>query len=288
MARFYRLVLRAKKLKDNSTIKTTVKWFRDLNLQQPYQLLTGNCQITREMAGDMPVYTLLPPGSNSNKTVLFIHGGGFVGGPHLFHWHLAGKIARAANCRIIVPVYPLAPEHPYPAAVNALFTLYRQLAGQYGNPPALMGDSAGGNLALVTALKLNDEKLPLPPKLVLLSPCLDQQLNNPDIDALEEQDAMLNRKAAQTTHSAYIGNNAITHPYISPVFGNLANLPPILLLCGTKEIFYPDCLRFTQMLQQQGGNIEFLQGENLFHDWPMFPLLPEASTAIAAIARFLA
>lgn len=288
MASFYRLILKVKKLKDNSTAQTSVKWFRELNLQRPVRLLAGNCKITHELIADTPVYTLQPPGRDSGKTVLFLHGGGFVGGPHLFHWHLAVKIARAAQCRVVVPIYPLAPEHPYPAAVNALFELYGQLASRYGAPPVLMGDSAGGNLALVTALKLKNEKLPLPPKLVLLSPCLDQQLNNPEIDALEQQDAMLNRKAAQTVHAVYIGNTSITNPYISPIFGNLENLPPVLLLCGTKEIFYPDCLLFTQMVRQQGGSIELLEGNGLFHDWPMFPLLPEAADAIAGIAKFLA
>lgn len=285
-ASLYRLLLRAKKLPNNSSVPNSVKWFRDMNLQTPHPILLGKCKFAGSVMHGVPLVTITPPQPADDKTILFLHGGGFVGGPHLLHWVMAARIATAANCRLVAVNYPLAPETVFPDALNLIQQIYLHLRPQHKQIIAL-GDSAGGNLATALTLKLRDENLPMPDKLALISPALDLNLENPDIDELEKADAMLNRQALKTLRSAYAGNTPLTHHYVSPLFAPLHNLPPTLLLCGSAELFYPDCRLFAQKVQESGGNISFYTGNQMFHDWTLFPLLPEAAKAIAKIGEFV-
>ena len=284
-ASLYRFILRFKKLPDNRSVGKSVRWFRNLNLQQPKPFLLKSCKAKPSTIAGCEVVTLTPPVVKSDTVLLFIHGGGFVGGPHFLHWVMADRIANAKQCPLIAVNYPLAPEHPYPVALEKLQQIYLHLLHTYPNI-SFIGDSAGANLALALTMKLRDEALPIPVKLMLISPCLDMRLNNPDIDALEKTDVMLNRKALQTLRLAYSGNADLTHPYLSPIFGDATRMPPILLLCGTSEIFFPDALLFVQKVTAANGEIQFYQGPDMFHDWTLFPFLPEAEKAIQVIANF--
>ncbi len=284
-ASIYRIILKFKKLPDNSSVGQSVRWFRNMNLQRPRSFLLRHCKVNHTTMHGCEVFTLTPPNVDNSGVYLFIHGGGFVGGPHFLHWMMADKIANAKKYPLIAVNYPLAPEHQYPVALEKLQQIYLDLLATHPNI-SFIGDSAGANLALALTMKLRDEALPMPDSVILISPCLDMRLNNPDIDALEKSDVMLSQKALQTLRLAYAGNADLTHPYLSPLFGDIAQLPPILLLCGTSEIFYPDALLFVQKVTAANGNIQFHQGPEMFHDWTLFPFLPEAEKAIQVIANF--
>ncbi|EMR02255.1 alpha/beta hydrolase [Cesiribacter andamanensis] len=288
-ARLFAFFLRTfEKPAANSSLEKTVAWFRKMNVHTPLPAHVHFCRLQEEWLGNIRYHYIFPKVQRGKRLLLYLHGGSYVGGPHLLQWSLAGRMAKAAGCPVVLLHYKLAPEHPFPAAFKECLRLYEHLQQEHPELEiSFMGDSAGAGLGLGTCLKLKDQQKKLPAKLVLLSPWLDVQLQNPAITPLEGVEAMLVRKGVQAIGQRYAGTTAADHPYISPLYGELAGLPPLFLAIGTHDIFYPDCLLFRQKAQQAGVALAFLQEEGLFHDWAMFPLMPESARAIAAMARFV-
>lgn len=222
-------------------------------------------------------------------TILYLHGGGFrIGGAPLWTG-LASRLATAAGARVIVPEYPLAPEHPFPAALDALATLYCKLAndGESG-PIILAGDSAGGGLATSLALAAYNYAWPSARALMLFSPWLDLTLDSESFVTCADSDAVFSHAAALEASSAYLAGADRRHPFASPLQSDLGGLPPTWVCTSTTEVLRDDALSLVQMMAKH-GKPTFLHVEaDQPHVWPIMQPTSEATAATIASAGVFA
>jgi acetyl esterase/lipase len=222
--------------------------------------------------------------------MLFLHGGAYVIGSPASHCNLTAHLARSCALRLAVPDYRLAPEHPFPAALDDALAAYKGLL-ELGVAPQdiiLSGDSAGGGLALACAVSIRDAGLPLPAALVLVSPWADLGLAGTSIEGNKDSEIILTHKALADSAQMYLaGKNART-PLASPLFANLAGLPPLLIQVTDAEMLYDDSVRLAEAASAAGVSVELDAAPRLWHDWQIFAgQLPEADYALARIARFV-
>ena len=238
--------------------------------------------------GGVPCVRLDPP--DAGEDVLFyLHGGGYAGGSARSHSELAARLARAAGAVAVLPEYRLAPEHPFPAALDDTLAAYRALLEEIGGDAGrvlLAGDSAGGGLAVALCVALAEEQEPLPRALALLSPWLDLTCSSPSWDERFEGDPILDHHLRDAAER-YLDGADPRDPLCSPLFADLSSLPPTLVLVGTHEILYDDAVSFAELATEQGANVELEIGHELIHVWPIFPITPEAVASTVRIGRFL-
>jgi epsilon-lactone hydrolase len=230
------------------------------------------------------------PISRPDRTILYLHGGGFVtGSPRLFR-HLTWRLAAAARARLLAIDYRLAPEHPFPAALDDVFAAYRWFLDEGVEPRrlALVGDSAGGGLALSLLLRLRDDGIALPAAAAVMSPWTDLALTGQSLRANSAADPMLDAAMLPRLVGAYLAGADPLDPYASPLYGDPAGLPPILLQAGGDEILRDDTTRLAERLRLAGCEAVLEIWPRMPHDWHVFAsLMPEARRAIARIGRFL-
>lgn len=245
--------------------------------------------LTREVDADgVPADWVTVDTSQADRVILYFHGGGYVTGSRNSHRGLASRIARAAQASVLLPEYRLAPEAPFPAAVEDATTCWRWLLSQ-GYVPARMtiaGDSAGGGLALATLLALKDAGDPLPACAVALSPWTDLEARGPTAQPGAVDDPMLTPEGLRISSQQYAGTEP-RNPLASPLHGNLTGLPPLLLQVGTREILLSDSTRFAENAQAVGVDVTLEVEEGLIHVWQMFPDLPESRSAVERIGAFV-
>ena len=238
--------------------------------------------------GGVPAVRLTPPDAGDG-VLLYLHGGGYGGGSPRSHSELAARLARTANAVAVLPEYRLAPEHPFPAALDDATAAYRALLDEVGGDASrivLAGDSAGGGLSVAICVALRDAGEPLPRALVLLSPWLDLTCTSPSWDSRFEGDPVLDHSLRDTAERYLDGADA-RDPFCSPLFADLSGLPPTLVLVGTHEILYDDSVSFAESASEQGVDVELEIGHELIHVWPIFPITPEAVASTVRIGRFL-
>ncbi|HWU68688.1 MAG TPA: alpha/beta hydrolase [Stenotrophobium sp.] len=232
--------------------------------------------------------------SNSNATgeavVLYLHGGAYVLGSPKTHRSISTHLAKAAHASVYVLDYRLAPEHPHPAALEDTLTAYRWLLDQ-GIAAAritLAGDSAGGGLALATALAIRDSGLPAPAALALLSPWTDLTHSGASYIANAALDPMLHHTWASASIVDYCGTFAPSHPGCSPLFADLKNLPRILIQVGSDEILLSDSERLEQKARAAGVDVRLHRYDGLWHVFQLHAGMMKASNeAVAEIAGFI-
>jgi monoterpene epsilon-lactone hydrolase len=233
---------------------------------------------------------LVPAGATPDAAVLYLHGGAYViGGPDS-HAKLAAHIAHASRCVTYFVDYRLAPEHPFPAALEDALAAYRWLLTQGPAPRriVLAGDSAGGGLALAAAMSIRDQKLPAPAALVLISPWTDLTLSGASHASKAAADPMLRASWLKDSATRYAGMRALTDPLLSPALGDLAGLPPMLIQVGSEEILLSDAERLAHGTTQAGGRAQLRRYEGLWHDFQAHAgMLPEADEALAEIGAFV-
>jgi epsilon-lactone hydrolase len=247
-------------------------------------------QTTALNAGGVPAVLVVTRASRRDRHILYLHGGGFVTGSSSLYRHLTWRLATAGRARLLSVDYRLAPEHPFPAALEDAVAAYRWLLadGADSRRIAVMGDSAGGNLAFALLLKARDEGLPLPAAAVGLSPWLDLALESPSFRLNAEADPMLNADEAQSLVEYYLAGADPRMPYASPVYGDPAGLPASLLQVGSDEIVRDDSVRMAEKLRAAGCHVELEVWPRMPHVWHLFaPVLPEARQAIEHIGTFL-
>ncbi len=239
--------------------------------------------------GGVPAVRLEPPEAGDD-VLLYLHGGGYGGGSARSHSELAARLARAAGATAVLPEYRLAPEHPFPAALDdavaSCRTLTRELDGDASRLLAA-GDSAGGGLAVAMCCVLREAGEPLPRAISLLSPWLDLTCTSPSWDERFEGDPVLDHSLREAAER-YLGGADPRDPLCSPLFADLAGLPPILIQVGTHEILYDDAVSFAEEASRAGVEVELEIGHDLIHVWPIFPITPEAVASTARIGRFFA
>lgn len=240
-------------------------------------------------AGSVAADWVVTASSRANRLVLFLHGGGYrVGSPATYR-HFTWRLAAAAQARLLAIDYRLAPEHPFPAALDDAVASYRWLL-ERSDPRriAVIGDSAGGGLALAMLLKLRDDGLPLPAAAVALSPWTDLALTGASYVENARLDPMLNADDIPRFAADYLAGTDARHPYVSPLYGDPAGLPPTLLHVGSDEILRDDAVRMAENMRRADGRVELEVWPRMPHVWhAMVPVIPEAGIAIERIGAFL-
>jgi len=233
------------------------------------------------------VVTFTPKGIVSTIHILFFHGGAYLLEGSAMHWKLMEAIALKANCKVSYIDYPLAPEYTYKTTFEMVQQSYELLINKYPNDKfMLMGDSAGGGLALAFAQKLAAENaLVQPSKIILFSPWLDMAMNNPEIKKMEHLDKILSVDALRKAALLYSGGDDLQHYLLSPINGKMEELGETLIFYGTHEILYYDCLKLKQKTAHL-SNFHFREFAEMQHDWVIFPIA-EADEALEMAIEFI-
>ena len=237
----------------------------------------------------MPAAWVRPErGHDPRKVVLYCHGGGYTSGSLDYSRPLASKIANRTGYEVLCFEYRLAPERPSPAARQDALKAwdYLMLLGYGARDVVVMGDSAGGNLALVLTLMLRDARRQLPRRLVLFSPWTDMTFSGESFTERAGDDPSLTADYMLATRDAYAPGADWTDPLLSPLFGDVSGFPPVMIQAGSNEILFDDSARLHQRLLEQGVPCRMECWEDMWHVFQMFPL-KQADRAVDHVAQFL-
>ncbi len=227
---------------------------------------------------------ITPEGTENSGLLLYIHGGGFTIGSPKTHRALAAHIAQSAGLHALCQRYPLAPEHPYPAAADAVFEAYRAMAEAGETPVAIGGDSAGGNLALLTMQRARDAGLPLPKAMVLLAPIADLSDDLEARFASAENECLIPAAWARQIEIAYLRDTDPTNPSVSPLLGDLTGLPPTLIHAADGEALSHDA----KALAARMDNVTLDLWPGLPHVWHLKAgVAPAATQSCAELGAFI-
>lgn len=238
-------------------------------------------------ADGVPCEWVIPQDSPQGRVLLYLHGGGFVYGLSPLHLQMLAYLAQKMGARILAVEYRLAPQYPFPAALEDCVTAYRWLVKQ-GVPAkkiAVAGDSAGGNLTITTLMKLRADGDPLPAAGACLSPVADlsEKADRPK----GFKDPLLPDKAIRTYTESYVARHDSHDPLLSPVYGDWHGLPPLLVHVGENEILRTDAVRVEALAKAAGVDVWLEVYPRMWHVWQMFLELPQAVQSLDEIAQFL-
>lgn len=251
--------------------------------------------VTKEsvQAGKVQAEWVVPVKSKTETAVLYLHGGGYTLCSSATHRGLTGVIALASKSRLLVPNYRLAPEHPFPAALEDALSAYHWLL-THGIAPqhiAIGGDSAGGGLALATAISLRDSGDPLPAALFLLSPWTDLTFSGESFHTRRAVDPIFGGEDENNEPGfapAYLGQENPSNPLISPLLADLHGLPATIIHVGDDEILLDDSTRLEKKMKAAGVDVRIRVWDGLWHVFQAFvPILPEARQSVAEIGEFI-
>ncbi len=231
-----------------------------------------------------------PRGERPTGAVLYLHGGGYCVGSPSTHKGLVTHLAVAAGASVYVPDYRLAPEHPYPAALEDGLNAYRWMLDHQLSPKriVLAGDSAGGGLALATALAIRDEGLPQPIGVVLISPWTDLSCNSPSRTDNAKIDPMIRTSWSKQCAAHYLDGRPVDDPACSPLFADHKGLPAMLIQVGTDEVLIDDATALADQCQAAGVDVKLQIFDGMWHVFQSsVGAMDEANEAIARIAHFL-
>ena len=241
-------------------------------------------------AAGVPAEWITGPGASRDRAILYLHGGGYVIGSIATHRGVVSRLSAASGASGLALDYRLAPEHPFPAAVEDAVAAYRWLLGQGIAPGriAIAGDSAGGGLTVAALVALRDAGDPLPACAVTFSPWADLALEGASMDERDAIDPMVHRPGIQQMADWYLAGQDPRHPLASPIHADLAGLPPLLIQVGTAETLYDDAVRLAIRAIEGGIAVTFEPWRDLFHVFQLFGMLPEAQQAVRAAGAFIA
>ena len=243
--------------------------------------------------GGVPAVTLEPLVGTPERTVVYFHGGGYVSGsPPDRYLPLAGAVALAANARVHAVDYRLAPETRFPGAFEDCLAAYRWTVGDGGADPqtvAVLGDSAGGNLAVAVTVAARDENLPLPSCVAVISPFADLTFSGASLELRKVADPYVTRELLESMAAEYLDGADPADPRCSSVFADLHDLPPLLIQVGEDEILFDDATRIRDAARAAGVDTTFQPWAHGIHVWPVYISagLPESALAIEHLAAFL-
>ena len=241
-------------------------------------------------ADGVPAELLSSGGTSTGRAILYLHGGGYVIGSTATHRELARRLSVAADADVLVIDYRLAPENPFPAAVEDAVSAYRWLIGQGCEPAdiAIAGDSAGGGLTVATLVSLRDQDIPLPACGVCISPWVDMEGLGESMNSRASLDPMVQREGLVGMADTYLDGADPRTPLAAPLYADLSNLPPLLIQVGTSETLYDDATRLSSRAEAAGVEACFESWEEMIHVWHLFaPMLDEGQRAIERIGEFV-
>jgi triacylglycerol lipase len=253
----------------------------------PPFFVTAGLNVKREEIAGMPVYILTPP-TPTGATVVALHGGAYVAEASIFHWETYADLARRTGATVIVPDYPLIGEPGGTADVVVPQTaelISTVIATRGADNTYVLGDSAGGGLALAAVQLLVASGAATPRRMVLLAPWLDATVSDPASAAIV--DPLLNVPTLVRDGELWAGQLGPSHPWASPINGSLDGLPPITVYSGSLDLLSPQALRFRERAIAGGADIRFELRNGLMHDYPIFFFLPDALAERASIYRAL-
>lgn len=262
----------------------------------------------RRVLNDAPFPSFLPRGVSARKmtfagvpcerltvrkptmTILHLHGGAFIGGKLGTYHPFCGGLARRIGAEVILPDYRLAPEHPFPAAPDDCLAVYRELIDCGVDPDRLVvsGDSAGGNLTLVTLQSARDEGLPMPRCAITISPGADLGGSAASWQENDRSDVMLSADVIKLMGDAYLQGHDASDPKASPLHGNFSGLPPLLISVSDEECLRDDAYALAARARAAGTAVRLLVRPDMPHAWPIFyPMVSEARADMRAFADFI-
>ena len=266
-------------------------WRRDMRaMERLVPRPPARTETVEVKTGRLTLHRITTPASQPERNVLYLHGGGYVSGAPVYYRHFFWRIADSLRARIWAPEYRLAPEHPFPAALEDAVAGYAWLADKITGTRQLfvMGDSAGAGLTLCLLLKLRDDATPLPGAAVAMSPWTDLALTGPSLTSNAAADPMLNADDLPELAQIYLAGADPRTPYASPLYGDPSGLPPVLIQVGSDEILRDDAVRMAEKLRADNPRSRLEIWPRMPHAWQLFvPVLPEARRAIAQIADFI-
>jgi epsilon-lactone hydrolase len=241
-------------------------------------------------AGGVPAHWLTAPGVDTGRVLLFLHGGGYELGSVRSDGELAARLGRASGMRVLFPEYRLAPEHPFPAAIDDVLAAWRWLRADQdlsAGSLAVAGASAGGGLAVALLVAARDAGEALPAAGVLLSPTVDLTSSGASMTERADQDPISTPAMLRQFAADYLAGADPKTPLASPLFASLAGLPPLLVLVGTSDLLLSDSERLAAAAVEAGIDVTLRIGEGLPHVYPLMLGTPEAAEATDQIGKFL-
>ncbi|HEX3707869.1 MAG TPA: alpha/beta hydrolase [Mycobacteriales bacterium] len=242
-------------------------------------------EVLESSSHGMPMYELRPAGYDGSRTVVYLHGGSYTFQIASVQWTFVARLARDSGARVLVPLYPLAPGSPAAQTVPTMTDLVAELIDGDGSKGlTLLGDSAGGGMALAVAQQLK-ARGKQPEHLVLLAPWLDVAMTDPALNAVEPHDYMLSIGGLRYCGRQWAGDLDLADPRVSPLHGDLTGLAPIDLFVGTRDMLVVDARTLAKKAAGLGATLRLHEGERMQHVYPMLwgPEAREARDEIAAL-----
>lgn len=250
--------------------------------------LRAEADVATRMVDGRIVHVVTPRQGGSDWTLMYLHGGGYVDALIRIHWDIVLDLVRVTGATAWLPMYPLAPEHTHRQGNDFVQAVYVEMLRETDpSRIVLAGDSAGGGMALVQAMRYRDAGLPAPARLVLFSPCTNVVPDNPDIDAIEPLDVILARPGGALAGRWWAGDDDPSHPQVSPLFGDPSNLPPVDIYMGTADILWPDVRLMAERIALAGGACRLVEYPGAIHVFVGATFTPEARDVFRRVAASL-
>jgi acetyl esterase/lipase len=270
------------------------RWHLTLDRTFPTRAVPGfhrRFSLVREELGDeaggFPAYVVTPRRVTPTRTLLYLHGGGFMAPIDPFQVRYITRLATALGARVVMPDYPLAPEHTWRDSHDAVVELAARWSAEPGGI-ALVGDSSGGGYALAVAIALRERGRPQATHLVLHAPWGDLTTSTPETDAYDKVDPWLFIGKLRAYALWWAGSpDDLGRPEVSPALADLAGLPPGLMFCGTRDLLVPGCRLLARRGQEAEWPLTYVEQPGLIHAYPVLPFLPEARPAFRQTVAFL-
>lgn len=256
----------------------------------PVHPLPDDVLVSEVSAGGVRAHWLAAPGADADRVLLFLHGGGYELGSLRSDGELAARLGRASGMRVLFPEYRLAPEHPFPAAIDDVRAVWRWLRTDQqlsAGSLAVAGDSAGGGLAVALLVATRDAGDALPAAAVLMSPTVDLTSSGASMTDRADEDPISTPTLLHQLASDYLAGADPRTPLASPLFASLSGLPPLLVQVGTADLLLSDSERLAEAATDAGVDVRLEVGEGLPHVYPLALGTPEAADATERVGRFL-
>ena len=231
-----------------------------------------------------------PSSAHSEKVILYLHGGGYITGSIEDHRMMCGLLANATETKVLIPEYRLAPEHPFPAALDDALKVYQWLLDQgYSSTNMIIaGDSAGGGLSIATVLALKEKSGSLPAAVVCLSPWADLALTGQSHTTKAKAEAILNKDVLHEWALCYTDESNLTNPLVSPIHGDFHGFPPLLIQVGSEEILLDDSTLLAEKAKSAGVDVTLKIWDGMWHVWQALgDLIPENKKTFEEIGQFV-
>lgn len=248
-----------------------------------------NVPVDEHFIDGMQVFTWNDNGKANQPVLFYIHGGAYVSHAMGLNYSLVNRITKRTEAKVVMPVYPLAPKHTYETVFPKMIAAYKQTVEQAGHPSrvSIIGDSAGGGLALALGQELNNQGLHQPKQYVVFSPWVDLRMTNDLLEHYEKVDPILECTYLRVAGEAWAGSIEATYdPKVSPILGDFTGMAPITVFMGTHELLMADLPALEDALKVGRVDYRIIIGEQMMHVWPCLPI-PEANEAAKQVAALI-